>query len=188
MMIKGMLPARWDGQSEIPLDFIMAEAQRNVGFGPWISFKIADMLERVKEIPITFNNGVAFMFDEPAKAADLVWEQTVARVANLEPDLTAIADGAKKRLTPTNFHNIVVELLEEEFASYRAPPRGDRPINIQEIETVLCKYKAHINGHYEVGKDIKEIRHGLEPWLAVSDVARVFNDAMPPAVSGLPLV
>jgi hypothetical protein len=52
-------------------------------------------------------------------------------------------------------------MLKRKLGTLKAPPRFERRINIQEIETILCKWKSHINGHYFVGKDIQEIRHGL---------------------------
>jgi hypothetical protein len=51
--------------------------------------------------------------------------------------------------------------LIKELGDLRAPPRYERPINIQEVETILCKWKSHLSGHYELGKDIIEVRHGL---------------------------
>jgi hypothetical protein len=34
-------------------------------------------------------------------------------------------------------------------------------VNVQEIETIFCKYKSYVKGHYHVGKDIHEIREAL---------------------------
>ena len=51
--------------------------------------------------------------------------------------------------------------LIKALGTYQAPPQMDRPINIQEVETILCKWKSHLNGHYPTGNDIAEVRHGL---------------------------
>jgi len=45
---------------------------------------------------------------------------------------------------------------------YKAPPWFDRPLNIQEAETILCKYKSHTHGHYPVGKDVAAVKKALE--------------------------
>jgi len=61
---------------------------------------------------------------------------------------------------------LVVQELQKKLGHHNAPPwlttRKPRKVNIQEIETVLCKYKSHVNGHYEPGKDTKEVYHGLQ--------------------------
>src|SRR5262249_13888900 len=56
---------------------------------------------------------------------------------------------------------------------------GQRP-DWFSLETVWCKHLSHVHGHYPVGKDICEIRHGLEPWLESSPTAKRFLTAMPP--------
>lgn len=43
----------------------------------------------------------------------------------------------------------------------QAPPRFDRPLNVQEAETVLCKWKSYSGGHYEIGEDVAACREGL---------------------------
>jgi hypothetical protein len=63
----------------------------------------------------------------------------------------------------------VLAKLEAKFSSFQAPPLYDRPVNVQEVETILCKWKSHTSGHYPVGKDIKEIRHNLEGWGPLAD-------------------
>jgi hypothetical protein len=55
-------------------------------------------------------------------------------------------------------------LLLNAFATTPAPPSGNRMCGLQEIETILCKWKSHINGHYPVGNDVREIRHALVAW------------------------
>jgi hypothetical protein len=52
--------------------------------------------------------------------------------------------------------------LRQHLGKYKAPPRFERAINIQEIETILCKWKSHMNGHYKVGKDTHEIHEALK--------------------------
>jgi hypothetical protein len=48
--------------------------------------------------------------------------------------------------------------LLNHFAAFPAPPRFERPCNIQEVESIICKFG---HGSYVVGKDIKQIRRDL---------------------------
>jgi hypothetical protein len=124
------------------------EVQRNRGFGPWIAFKIADMSERVLGCDTDFSDCHLGIYTDPRKGAALV------------------------RFGDQN-HPITDQELESTVDQYvglwrqkraKAPPRRDRYVNVQEIETIFCKYKSHINGHYPLGKDCREVRHGLHGW------------------------
>lgn len=139
-------------------------------FGPWMAFKVADMLERVCGVPVDFNLGSVTMFDDPKKAALMVWKVK----AGFDPYSDAI-----KPKDPERAIREVVEYLIEEYKDLSAPPARDRPVGYQEVETVLCKWKSHMNGHYPVGNDIREIRRGLSEWVDVSDTAREFLHHMP---------
>lgn len=108
-------------------------------FGPWIAFKIADMMERVVGVPIRFERrDVVDFYEEPREALRVVGS------------IQGIADDLK-----------VLDYLEGRFRPFAAPPGEDRPVGVQEIETILCKWKAHIHGNYPIGKDTKEIRHHI---------------------------
>jgi hypothetical protein len=111
-------------------------------FGPWVAFKAADVLERVMGVPIEFPNELVFIYKEPRAALDLL------------PDPTEVT---------------VLELLEH-FKAFLAPPRYERQCNIQEVETILCKWKSSIGGHYWIGKDIYEVRKGLIGWGETADL------------------
>lgn len=127
-------------------------------FGPWIAFKVGDMLERVIGTPITFDNADIFVFDSPRDAAQIFHAETAQGTGG---------DPVKYSLL----------YLQQELGSFDAPPRYERKLNLQEYETILCKWKSHRNGHYPVGKDTKEILHGLKEWEAVSAVAWNLSDA-----------
>jgi hypothetical protein len=73
----------------------------------------------------------------------------------------------------------VVNRLLKEFEDYEAPPFGERKVNIQEVETILCKFKSHLSGHYPWQNDTIEIRAGLGPWQPVCETARTFLTNMP---------
>ena len=133
-------------------------------FGPWIAWKIGDMLERIFRCPITFDNVSAFMFKDPVEGALMVWRQHL---------------GLPKIARPTNQLLVldeVVEYLRTEFSDLAAPPWRDRPITILEVETSICKFKSHINGHYPLNNDIDEINAGLSGW---GKTAQAFGEAMP---------
>ncbi len=139
-------------------------------FGPWMAFKVADMLERCCGTPVDFNLGSVTMFDDPKKAAVMVWKAKLGhdpytdKIRPKDPEL-AIRE--------------VVEYLIGHYTGWSAPPALDRPVGYQEVETILCKWKSHMNGHYPLGKDTKEIREGLAEWAPVSESAREFLHWMP---------
>lgn len=152
----------------VPFQAVSKRAQEHDGFGPWIGFKIADMVDRVMGVRVDFDNAAVFMFKDPEKAAMMLWEQREAHKypENVKPKREAILSG-------------VTEYLIKQFADLAAPPLGDRPVNIQEVETILCKWKSHMNGHYPLWHDIREINGGLAPWAERSEAARAFLAYMP---------
>ena len=143
---------------------VTRRVQEHVAFGPWIGFKVADMAERVMGVPVSFEEAEVFMFDSPREAALMLWDQTTSLVM-IHTERTKITT--------------VVQSLRDLYIDLRAPPTGDRSIGVQEIETVLCKWKSHLNGHYPLFNDIREIRHGLQPWAAQGGLARQFLASMP---------
>jgi hypothetical protein len=141
---------RWE--SDCPL---FKEVVGRVGewplFGPWIAFKAADVLERVCGVKVLFPNDITMLYKEPRAALDIL------------------------ELPPEEAN----EKLLKHFAGLRAPPDRKRWCNIQEVETVLCKWKSSVNGHYFVGKDIHEIRKGLTGW---GETAARLRRNLPPEV------
>ena len=111
-------------------------------FGPWIAFKWADLIDRVLHIDVDFSGCELDFYDSPKKGAELY----------------AAMQG--NGWTP----NEVIDHLIEHFSKYEAPPFYDRPIGVQEVETILCKWHSHTKGHYHIGKDIHEIGDGLVGW------------------------
>jgi hypothetical protein len=154
---------------------VSKRAQEHRGFGPWMGFKIADMVDRVLGRPVSFDNAAVFMFKDPEKAAMMLWEEW-GRDALQHRYSKGVSEFATDRETVLN---TVAAYLIKEFSDLKAPPFGDRPINIQEVETVLCKWKSHMNGHYPPGNDIREIRKGVAPWLPFCPTANTFLENMP---------
>ncbi len=109
-------------------------------FGSWIGFKVADMLEVCAGQPIEFAPSIPLLYKEPAAALTML--------AGPDPDRGTGAYGD----------------LIARVGQYLEPAAGRRQCGVQEAETVLCKWKSHMNGHYPVGKDSREIRHHLSGW------------------------
>lgn len=127
------------------LSDVMKYVQTWPQFGPWIAFKVADMLERLGLVRINFTEADTFLFDSPKKGASLL----VARYANGEHVGEALEPAWAFRY------------LEASLGSLKAPPMLERTLNGQEYETILCKYLKHCKGRYNVGDDLKEQRHHL---------------------------
>lgn len=146
---------------------VMKRVQEHHLFGRWIGFKVADMLDRVFDKQVDFDGSEMLMFDEPRKASLMVWraEQKMPETAHPRDEELAV--------------KMVVAHLIKHFSGYVAPPAFDRRVGFQEVETILCKWKSHCNGHYPPWNDVDEINQGLEPWLEVSTAAKGFRANMP---------
>jgi hypothetical protein len=153
---------------------VSKQVQTHPMFGPWIGFKVADMIDRVLGIHIDFTEAAVFMFKDPVKAAIMYSNQRCGYEPKPEihPELSHCT--LNRYIIPT----VTGELITY-FHGVMAPPLYDRMVNIQEVETILCKWKSHINGHYPVGLDNREIREGVEPWVPYSKAAAQFLEAMP---------
>lgn len=152
-----------------PLSYrdITKRSKEHSGFGPWIAFKIADMVDRVIGYDVDFSTNDVFMFKDPKQAALLLWRNHHGYGEHVKPKEAVVVSA-------------VVEHLTELFASdYKAPPFYDRPVGLQEIETVLCKWKSHMNGHYPLNNDLIEINEGLNQWALVSRTAQLFRRNLP---------
>lgn len=121
-------------------------------FGPWIAFKAADMLERVLGAAVAFPEEVITLYKDPKEGAEMM--------AALPRDLRE----GEHNPTPQE----CVNLLLEEYQDILAPGHRDsgRACNIQEVETVLCKWKSARRGHYWIGLDTRDHRTQLEQWNA----------------------
>jgi hypothetical protein len=136
------------------LSEVMDRVKELRNFGNWIAFKVADMLERLEISSIQFQpSDVFYMFEAPRKGAE------------------AMAEWYKVTYTEPYVYEWAYNQLHKKLGKLLAPPRHERRINIQEIETILCKWKSHLNGHYTVGKDTKEVKHGLELFQSSSTLA-----------------
>lgn len=127
---------------------VMQEVQTWVGFGGWIAFKAADMVERLGLAGVRFGLAAA-MYEAPVQGARLLWERE--RPGEPPPDDgLEVAGWAVERL-----------LSSRKLSGLMAPPLGDRPLGYQECETVLCKWKSHVSGRYHVGEDVAALRKAI---------------------------
>jgi hypothetical protein len=113
-------------------------------FGPWIRWKIADMLEVIYSAPIFFERSDINMYRDPIQGAQL------------------IATGDPDKVLSREALQIITSDFIRQYQGLKAPPRFERPIGIQEVETIFCKYKAHVSGRYPVGTDTHEVKKSLE--------------------------
>jgi hypothetical protein len=128
-------------------------------YGPWIAFKWADLLERVIQVPVDFSDCHLDIYEAPKQGAELV------ALSLGKPDMSV---------------KQVVRYLEKKLSGFNAPPDNVRAVNVQEIETCLCKWKSHCNGHYPIGKDTHEIGEGLEGWGDLASHLKAYLPTMPP--------
>lgn len=150
---------------------IVGRVQEHAQFGPWIAFKIADMLERCTDTPVDFSTDDVFMFETPQKAAVIWW---AARNGDPDP-MRAIRIRQEKQQAISE----AVQYLGTVFRDFQAPPFMDRLVGLQEIETILCKWKSHLTGHYPVGIDTHELGKAAAAWAGVSETARRFQASLP---------
>lgn len=146
------------------LGAVMDVVQALPMFGEWIAFKVADMLDRCTPYTVSFDGSV-FLFKDPLEGAYMAAEAWGMR---------GVRDMSRGRVA-----SFVLGELLDKFSHYRAPPRYDRPVGINEAETILCKWKSHQKGHYPPGKDTDELRHALPAWAKHSQTAGAFLEALP---------
>lgn len=143
--------------------------KEHYGFGDWIAFKVVDMLERVMGAHHLMIPENAAMYESPREAALQVWR------------LKHGVDSSAVIKHPDAAVSLVVDHLSRTFQDYTAPGGGDNPrdVSYQELETILCKWGSHMNGHYPLYHDLITIRHEVKSWSGVSSVAKALLDTFP---------
>lgn len=155
-----------DGKTSPTYKSVAKAVQSHRGFGEWIAFKVADMSERVLGYPTDFADCHLGIYKDPRQGAAVAYSQ--APLSDGNGVLAEYGTGGKLWEYP-----ITDDQLEATVAYYvalwrkkraKAPGGTPRLVNVQEIETIFCKYKSHLKGHYPVGKDTREVHHGLTGW------------------------
>lgn len=121
---------------------VLDYAQQVPTYGPWVAWKLADMAERMGLVKLDFGLKPWDWFYEASQKGA---EEIRASIPSL---LAPTGDGIYRRVLA-------------EFEGMLAPPLYERCVGWQEVETVLCKFKSHVNGRYPLGKDTKEVLHSL---------------------------
>jgi len=110
------------------------------GVGDWAAWKFCDLLERVYGFQMDFSQ-VDF------RTAYIYPLRGLCRVNQLPDDFAP-------KLKDDNIYNHLMSYAWDQFPTHlTAPPGMDRKVNIQELETCLCKYHSFLSGHYSIGKD-----------------------------------
>jgi hypothetical protein len=132
--------------NDLTVQQVMEEVQSWVGFGPWISYKVADMLERLDISKVNFRTTDSVIYKSPLDGIKDLWK-------------------IEKELQPFPSNSSLIEWgmsrLEEKLGDLLAPPRYERRLDYNEFETCYCKWHSHLSGKYPVGKDCHEIKEGL---------------------------
>lgn len=138
------------GDAPTTFSKVAAHVKQHRGFGDWIAFKVADVGERVLGYDVDFSDCELGIYKDPRQGAAL------ARFGDWQ-----------HRITDDELRDTVAHYVKH-FRRF-SPPGGGRPVNVQEVETVMCKYKSHVKGSYPLGKDTREIREGLHGWGDLAD-------------------
>lgn len=152
----------WGAASDL-IEFVKTEW---VGFGPWIAFKIADMVERLGIAPVRFDAATAMYDGSPTEAAKLLYaaERPGAPAPKSPAEVRAVSGWAAARV-----------LSSQELTGRAAPPAHDRPLGFQEAETILCKWKSYLGGHYHVGEDVAACKKSLGRFPGCPVAARLYK-------------
>lgn len=169
-------------RSPIPFSEVTRNAQTLRGFGDWISFKIADMGERVLRLQVDFADCHLGFYKDPRQGAVFAWLALDEPVENGLLHPSELGDRPwEYSLSDEEFKRIVDKTISHfRKAPYKAPPHRDRSVNVQEIETIMCKYKSHFKGHYPLLKDTHEVREALSaPKFAALPLVELMLEGLP---------
>jgi len=120
-------------------------------YGYTMSFKIADMGERVLGRPIIFRKEMDLP-EEPEKGLLIAADYFKIPTEEVRDRIIAALDGC------------------------RLPGLSGRQPNIQETETVLCEWKHLLSGKFAIGRDGPKLRSHLAPF---GDLARAMSLHLP---------
>lgn len=140
-----------------PLFSDVRTAARSIySVGDWMSFKMVDLVDACLDGEIDQSNLQDFMYEAPVKSLLREWKVRMG----FSPDQEAKPKDLPGTIQAMN------DWLRLQLSDQRVPHKPGRPLDNFCLETIWCKYGSHLNGHYPVGHDIREIRKGLEGWKA----------------------
>lgn len=147
----------WLGEGGPTAYGVCARVLSFYGFGEWIKWKVPDMLDRLGLAEVKFvEKDLQLMFSTSRDGAKETCE---------------VCGGGEQveRKSLRTAHRYLLQHL----GKFKAPPLYDRPINVQETETIFCKWHSHRTGRYPVGKDCRDLREGLLRYRGVPTARRV---------------
>lgn len=144
---------------------VIQRAQRHRLFGPWISFKIADMIDALVK-PVLQDDLAPFLYKTPADS-----------IRYHSPNLPL----SPRPRTDAELLRDAMLWLCGELSDLRVPHKPQVAVDYFVAETVWCKHLSHLHGFYPPGKDSREVREGVEKWAGVAECAERFLSGLPVA-------
>lgn len=169
------LRERYGSKPEDMLDYIASgsmlvgevikRATEHVGFGPWIGFKIADMIDAVWCRDGVLQDDLSlFLYDTPREAIERCYQDDILGTLP-HPNIDRF--------------EYAMSWLRMQLRDCRIPHKPKLAPDWFSLETVWCKYLSHQHGFYPLGKDTVEITHGLAPWSAYASAVGQFSKKLP---------
>lgn len=149
-----------------PSASVSLQALRRIdGVGPWAAWKCLDLLERVLHLPVDFSSvDFRIAYEYPLKG--------ILMLAGHEEDVTLLKD--------SSLYRDCLEISVNKIGAGRlclSPPTRDRPIGVQEFETIFCKYHSYMHGHYTPGEDLHRLRRRVKA--SPFESVRSLEDCLP---------
>lgn len=170
------LKARYGGKPEDMLEMlstgslavgaVINRATVHAGFGPWIGFKIADMIDAVW-LPgqLVQDDLNLFLYDTPRQSIEECYAGGILR--NLPHPNTA------------DRFEYAMSWLGMQLKNCCIPHKPNSSPDWFSLETVWCKFHSHRWGSYPLYKDTTEIHHGVRVWLPYASSVRWFKKGLP---------
>ena len=128
----------------------MKELQKVKGVGPWAAWKLVDLISCCLGKEFDFKNlDFRVAYEYPIRG--------MLMINNLDEKLFRKINDTTYSECIKNTYKMLGNTLE-----LKAPPKKKRPINLQEIETCLCKYHSYRHGHYYLGHDIDRLHKRIK--------------------------
>lgn len=154
-----------------PFQAVADRARSYVSIGVWLAFKCVDLVDACMGIEVDQTDVEPFLYETPRTSLLNVWMQKAGHPP--ADEATAVLE--------------MVARLRVAFEEFQIPHKPGHPVDMFTIETIACKHKSHLSGHYPLWNDIRDISKGLQRWMPICPSARAFHQAMPTYESSLTL-
>lgn len=130
----------------------LKQLQKFHGVGPWAAWKILDLLNCCLSFKFDFSNvDFRLAYEYPIRGMLLVAGED-------EEGHKKVSDSLYKKC----MGEVYRQLHDSGVLNENAPPEYLRKINMQEIETCLCKYHSYYHNHYQAGEDITRLHKRID--------------------------